>query len=1061
MNSYLRRLIKVLSLILGLVTFCDARAQQTTADQTFVVKPRLGHTDGIYNIAISPDGALLASEADDGFLYVWDVATGTVIRSFSGMPLAGAPVAISPDNRFLVSVVRKRGVTVWDLRSGTLLRELPEATDRVHTIAFSADGTIMLTDGTLWNTATWTQVRKLHVDVGSAAFTQNETLVVRRKAEVEFINSATAQSMRTLSLQDPHPLPARLFTNSTKFAIASDESWVVVPLNGDGSGDAEERPPGSEPDMIVVVDAHSGKIIRTLTGYADLAIDTSSVTAFAISSVRVLAGYFGIGRHTEPVTALALSPDGKFIVSGGEDSTTRLWNTQTGQLVWSAKNKFMVQAVAYSPKGDWVAITRDISDIDILDVHDGKLIKRLGRPQRPVNAVAISSDSTKIAVAIDANAVLLWDLRAAQLIETLPQQGIPDSIAYSPDGASLVVGNRGNTISMWDAQTPHLARSFKGGEGNVNSVAPSPDGKQIAVGGSTDTSVRIWDVATGRLVRKLAGLKIGSNTVAFSPDGKSLVAGGGVEELGGGMIQTWDLASGRAVHTREGTRVRAAVFSPDNSIFATADLGEITLWKSGSAEMVRTITPTVDPSMAPTIRSLAFSPDGELLASGSQDDYKVRIWDTASGRLVRTLNGHVGWVNSIAFTPDGARIVTAGSDGLVNIWHAETGELLVTMAATADAEWLIITPEGFFAASAKGTKLLQIVRGTVAYSVDQFYQSLYRPDLVRQKLAGDRDGKVKEAALKLDLDKVLKSGAAPRLTISSPSNNSNQSDDRVTIDVRVGEQGGGIGRVEWRVNGVTIGVQNHNSVVPSADQDTIIQRSVVLGEGPNVVEVIAYNAQNLIASLPASIVVTTAPTTIRPRPRLYVLALGISDYLDQTLKLKFADRDATAISAVFQKPDIGTGLYESVHVRTLLDGEVTRQGIDAAIEELSKIIRPQDVFVLYVVGHGVTEDGRYYFIPHEFHDDGNDAIVKTAIGQDQLQNWLARISALRSVLIYDTCESGSAAEDHSGFREPQRLVAVEKSSCALAGRTVLALTDYIARQRRGLQGTRPFHICGT
>src|SRR5262249_36513360 len=140
-------------------------------------------------------------------------------------------------------------------------------------------------------------------------------------------------------------------------------------------------------------------------------------------------------------------------------------------------------------------------------------------------------------------------------------------------------------------------------------------------------------------------------------------------------------------------------------------------------------------------------------------------------------------------------------------WNTETGELLSTSLISEDGEWVTITPEGFFNASPGGSKLLSIVRGLEVSSIDQVYNALHRPDLVREKLAGDPNGKVKAAAAQLDREKVMASGASPKVVITSPSSGAVFSVDAIEVQARIANQGGGIGKVEWRVNGTTLGVE--------------------------------------------------------------------------------------------------------------------------------------------------------------------------------------------------------------------------------------------------------------
>jgi hypothetical protein len=260
--------------------------------------------------------------------------------------------------------------------------------------------------------------------------------------------------------------------------------------------------------------------------------------------------------------------------------------------------------------------------------------------------------------------------------------------------------------------------------------------------------------------------------------------------------------------------------------------------------------------------------------------------------------------------------------------------LLATTIQSQSGEWVTITPEGFFVASERGAELLHVVHGFETTGIDQVYQALYRPDLVREKLAGDPRGLVREAAAKLDLAKVVASGNAPEVRVVSPREGERVAGELVTGDVEIGDKGGGIGRVEWRVNGVTVGVDT-SPTLPATGQPLRLTRNLSLDGGDNTIEIVAYNRADLIASEPARVTVVAPPaaaavipapgpgaTPAAAAPRLFVLAAGADNYADKRFTLAYSVPDAKAIAQAFI--DSGKGLYRSVEVKVMSDTEVTR-----------------------------------------------------------------------------------------------------------------------------------------
>ena len=165
------------------------------------------------------------------------------------------------------------------------------------------------------------------------------------------------------------------------------------------------------------------------------------------------------------------------------------------------------------------------------------------------------------------------------------------------------------------------------------------------------------------------------------------------------------------------------------------------------------------------------SPNGWIAAGGH--DRKLYVWKAANGELVHKMQGHLDNINSVMFSPDGDRLASASSDGTIKIWSTVSADLLATFLVRANRDWLSITPEGFFGASSPGAAdLLTVVRRTAVYSVDQMWQSLYAPDLVREKLLGDPDREAASAARVLNLDAVLASGSPPSVSLVSPESGS-------------------------------------------------------------------------------------------------------------------------------------------------------------------------------------------------------------------------------------------------------------------------------------------------
>jgi hypothetical protein len=277
----------------------------------------------------------------------------------------------------------------------------------------------------------------------------------------------------------------------------------------------------------------------------------------------------------------------------------------------------------------------------------------------------------------------------------------------------------------------------------------------------------------------------------------------------------------------------------------------------------------------------------------------------------------------------------------------------------------------------------------------------------------------------VSLDKVVDSGPAPLVEITPGPSGSTSNADLVTIAARAKDRGKGIGRIEWRVNGVTTNVTNPPA---GAAADYEVRQTLALDAGENAIEVVAYNARNLLASFPAQTMITYTGSTDAAKPKLHILAIGINAYHDRGWTppgaarpeyfppLSLAVGDAKSLALELRKA--GEGLYGEVRVRTAVDAEATLAGLDGIVREMSADIGPRDTFVLFAAAHGYSNDGHFYLIPQDYEGGTDpDALTRSAISQERLQDWIAnRVNAKKALILLDTCESGALTNGYAHSR---------------------------------------------
>jgi WD40 repeat protein/serine/threonine protein kinase/tetratricopeptide (TPR) repeat protein len=436
--------------------------------------------------------------------------------------------------------------------------------------------------------------------------------------------------------------------------------------------------------------------------------------------------------HDDRINSIAVSPDGRYLVSGSDDETVRIWDLATGgEAKVLGRHEGRVYSVAYSPDGTRVASHGEDEVVKIWDVQSHSEVMTLRHHADYISRVSFSPDGKLIASGSYDGTVKLWDAITGQEQKAL--RG-PDTwlyaTAFSPDGRYVAAAATDDTIRIWDVAAGAESMVLRGDEFAVMAISFSPDGTRLA-SGSFDGTVRLWNTNTGDELRAWRGhtgtvnLTVSAVTsipfvvtsIAFAADGRRLVAGyqdgtmkvldagAGTEiaTLGGhsaavrsvvwrrddqivsagddGAIKIWDSVVSRKFFAlpRQTSEVLATAASPDGTRVASFRHLAIELWDVASGKEIGTLCPLHEYASC-----LAFSPDGRRIASGGSDD-NVVIWDAIAGGRIMTLMGHAADISSVAFSPDGKRLASGSADNEIRIWDVITGTQVAILSGPIDS----------------------------------------------------------------------------------------------------------------------------------------------------------------------------------------------------------------------------------------------------------------------------------------------------------------------------------------------------------------------------------------
>jgi WD40 repeat protein/serine/threonine protein kinase len=529
----------------------------------------------------------------------------------------------------------------------------------------------------------------------------------------------------------------------TVYGLAFSPDGKLLASAGRGHFDPEET---YSPGEVKVWDAAGGRLLRTLTGHTG---NVSSV-AFSADSKQLASASFASptgpgevkiwdaaggellwsrtgrtakdaqGPYVEWFNSVAFSPDGKRLAGASSFGTVRHWEIAGGPAMETTFVKGQrtagLESIAFSPDGKRLASASSNRPVQVWDAVSGQLILTFQGPTGNVRNIAYSPDGKRLVASEGGDVkakgrVKVWDAATGQKILCCEGHTADvGGVAYSPDGKRLASASMDETVKVWDAGTGQEIVTLRGHFGWVGSVAFSPDGKRLASAGA-DRTVKLWDPAG---VQGILTLK--EEQALFTPDGK-LVA------LEGGTVKLRDADTGREVRTLFKDNLIAnspggldkLTISPDGrrlAGFVWSEPGQdavklVKLWDTASGRGLLTFTASSSGnclafSLDGTRLAAAGIPDGGPLVAGSETPVKglIEIWDTANGRKIRTLKANTGDVSSVAFSPDGRRLASAGGDliglaGEVTLWELASGQAVLTLKGHRDlVHWVAFSPDG-------------------------------------------------------------------------------------------------------------------------------------------------------------------------------------------------------------------------------------------------------------------------------------------------------------------------------------------------------------------------------
>jgi WD40 repeat protein len=597
---------------------------------------RLRHEGEARALVFSPDEKMLAALCWQEVI-LWDVATAREVRRLPvhALGLSAHVLAFSPDGKALAVLPSDFGrggradITFWDPATGKELRSLPLPTQKFPEMA------------------------------GGLCFTPDgKTLAVSRgNGRVHLIDVPTRKVRHTVGGSRSEIYGLAFSPDGKMLALGTLNPGVQLWDTATGR-------------LVRGIDAHKGFVNAVAFTPDGKAIASGSWDRIVLSEVATGQQRARFETKMQSIHGLAFTPDGRTLVSGSQDGRVRAWDVATGRARLTLDAGWGTgRSMTLSPSGKIVAAGTSASALRLWDVATGR--ERFARFQghdARVHALAFTPDGRLLLSGGDGQC-RVWDTATWRPSGLLP--GTARCLSLSPDGKRLLTVAYADAVRIRDRASGRDVLTVK--VPDLRLAALSPDGKAVMTveckWPNHSTRVSRWDAATGKQLGRVPGPYVLPYGFAVSPDGRTAVVGSGE-----GLIHLCDLEAGKEVLTLSGhgSMVEALAFSEDGRTLASGSYDKtVRLWETATGQEVLTLG-----GHRRAVGAVALSPDGRLLASADGPDHgydgkeprRIRVWEVAAGREVATFEGHDSAVGALAFSPDGARLVSGQQKSTLLVW---------------------------------------------------------------------------------------------------------------------------------------------------------------------------------------------------------------------------------------------------------------------------------------------------------------------------------------------------------------------------------------------------------
>lgn len=938
-----------------------------------------GHELAVLAVAVSPDSNYVATGSRDKSAKLWELSTGREVRSFLGHQFSVNSLAFSSDGKYLITGNGDQTAKVWEVGTGKEILSVHPDKERLTDVVFDPKGKFFVTVGfggkaVVWEFPSKKKLKELPADgyTGSSG-----GIYLSLSANGEWLAIGEDNSVANV-------YKTATWENAYKFNFSEYSSCGGCYTDVDFSSDGRFLLKTTNRGEAAKYDLRTGQIvIRYRKKVEDLSSgvfsrDSKLVAICTKKEVTIYNAQSGDSIKTinpdikSEINQAIFTANGKQVLIACDNNVVLIWDI--------AKNKKVGELTGFLNQRDKGGLTYDPNSY-----WDSYIAKYL----RYKNDVLLSRDNKTLLKGKFGSKVKRWDVASGKTeMEYVGHEKAAICYQYSRDGKKLITGGGDGKIIVWNAETGDTIMTIPSYQEPVLDIRFNSDETQI-LSSSWDASVKIHDAVTGQRLFYYDSKNGSAYKAQFSRNDLYIITADLPTGLRMMEIDTQTTIRDFIGHT---ATVSVIELTQDGKKLLSASWdGTMRLWDIATGLTDRKYTGHVG-----EIHAAIFSKDEAAIYSGGTDR-TIRRWDVATGKVTATFVGHQSEVTSLQLTSDEKMLISHSVDGATKFWNLTTGKEFFEHIHFGEKEWMVKNPEGYFNGTQDARQYIHFVDGLKTYSVDQFFNEFYRPDLLPKIFQNRGSDNYKGIQGKLN------SSPPPGIRVATvPGNNETQAE----VLIKMTDMGGGIETVKLFHNGKNIPIDKQTLKLPSRKgESTTYRHTINLIGGTNTITASASN-KDRIESDPQSVEVVSDRAS--KSSVCYILSIGINQYKNPKMTLNYARSDAESFGKVVDEK--GT-LFKNIELHSLYDTDATKENILKKLEELAGKVHQEDVFIFYYAGHGSMVDNQFFFIPtgsSRLYD--LSSLQKDAIEASVLQDKLKNIKALKQLIVMDACQSGGSVE---------------------------------------------------